>query len=235
MWLAAARSNNDPEQVCTYFAAYIKEINGLPYAIRADRGNENINIEAMQRLLRSLNDDERSELQTNFMCGQSTSNQRIEAFWSILPCLGMKVWINFFQMMENFGIIDTSSVLDIECVRFVFMDLLNIGLHQIKDDWNVHYVRHSKASLAPSGRPEIMYNLPEAYNVPSYRCDLDVSLCSALCDITCVKLPACREPYFTIFQSIMSENGHEKPSSLVGGAMLFCTLLDRIEEECENL
>ena len=78
MWLAS-RSNNDPYEVCNYFCKLTCQMNGVPHIIRADRGNENVNIERIQQLLRNKNEDDRSASGSTFLYGRSIANQRIES------------------------------------------------------------------------------------------------------------------------------------------------------------
>ena len=69
MWLEASRSNNDPYEVCNYFCKLIRQMNGVPHIIRADRGNENVNIERIQQLLQNQNEDDCSAAGSTFLYG----------------------------------------------------------------------------------------------------------------------------------------------------------------------
>ena len=117
IWLEAAATNNDPYVVCRYFADRVKELQAVPKIVRADHGTENVNVELMQRFLRSAHEDNRALLDTTFLYGKSTANQRIESWWSRIRQNGMNTWISHFKEMTDTGIIDlqmtwTSSVAD---------------------------------------------------------------------------------------------------------------------------
>ena len=109
MWLETGSTNNYPFHVCTYLCSLVRQLSGVPNIIRSDRGNENVNIEMVQRLLR--NDE-----QPCFLYGKSSANQRIEAWWSKFPQMGMEAWIEHFKSLQNVGIIDCSLVLHVKLI-----------------------------------------------------------------------------------------------------------------------
>lgn len=43
------------------------------------------------------------------------------------------------------------------------MEILQKELDTIRMDWNQHRVRKSNGSVSPSGKPDIMYSLPNLY------------------------------------------------------------------------
>ena len=83
LWLKVASTNNDPEIIGFYFIDYVSRVGGTACIIRADRGTENVHVECMQRFFRRLSQDDFAG-DRSFMYGRSTSNQRIEAWWSLL-------------------------------------------------------------------------------------------------------------------------------------------------------
>ena len=183
MWLEAEYSNNDPYIVCQYFVQCIQNIHGLPFIVRADRGTENCNIEFVQTVLRNMNADQRGQLQTSFMYGRSTSNQRMEAWWSKFPGLGTKTWIHHFKLLEQHGIIDTSRKLDLQCVRFCYLELMRHELDTIKSLWNTHHIRPSRNEHFPSGKPDVMYYMPHLYGTTSFMQDIDREMADVLAQL----------------------------------------------------
>jgi hypothetical protein len=161
LWLEVASTNNDPYVVGRYFADALTEVGGLPNVVRADRGTENVNIEQIQSVLRSGNNDMRAIMNTSFLYGRSTANQRIESWWSKFGSKGMTTWIEHFQALSYAGIIDTSNPLDIECCRFSYMHLLKDELDEIRILWNTHHIRPSGDHGSPGGKPDILYYMPE--------------------------------------------------------------------------
>ncbi|KAI9525212.1 hypothetical protein NQZ68_009892 [Dissostichus eleginoides] len=48
-------------------------------------------------------------------------------------------------------------------VRFVFMGVLQRDLDECREKWNTHIIRPVNQSRCPSGKPDVMYNLPHRY------------------------------------------------------------------------
>ena len=96
---------------------YASDWVGCPRVVRADRGSENVNIAALQRMFRHDCGDEFAG-EKAFMYGRSTANQvraavfflpvfvcdifvihkRIEAWWGHLKKNGAKWWTDFFKV-----------------------------------------------------------------------------------------------------------------------------------------
>lgn len=73
IWLTMYHTNNNPKVIAGYYMEAVKEIGGAPAVIRADFGTENGMVEVLQRSLVGRN---------SFRYGRSTTNQRIECWWS---------------------------------------------------------------------------------------------------------------------------------------------------------
>ena len=73
LWLEVSSSNNDPEIVGKYYADYVDAIKGTSRRIRADKGTENVNVEAMQRFFRRSSEDDFAR-DKSFKYGRSISN-----------------------------------------------------------------------------------------------------------------------------------------------------------------
>ena len=231
MWLRAAYSNNDPYIVCKFYAQCARENNGVPCVIRSDRGTENVNIELMQTILRYEHDDIRGVLGTSFMYGRSTSNERIECWWSKFPMLGMQTWINHFTDLVQFGILDVSQTLDIECIPFCYLDLLQRELDLIARQWNCHYIRASKRCVAPFGKPDIMFYLPTLYGTHSYLKDLNPELHAHLETILTRQPDRIHNLYTEIFETVLQEKVISQPNTLDEASDMCAVLLDKIYEE----
>lgn len=234
LWLEVASSNNDPYVVCSYFAKYCKLLGGIPHLVRADRGTENVNIESMQIVMRLLNSDPHGNMEVSFLYGKSTSNQRIEAWWSKFKQLGMNTWIEHFKDLSSAGIIDTSSELDIECVRYCYMDILISELNFIKKLWNLHYIRKSKSCTSPNGKPNVMYFIPEAYNTCDYKHPFLVDDMNYAEQFLTNTIPKCNEIYSELFTILMAEEGKEMPQSLHSASDLLVYLLVTVKHELQR-
>jgi hypothetical protein len=110
---------------------------------RTDRGTENTLMAAMQCFFRRSHGDDHESLKAH-VYGPSTSNQRIEAWWSYLRKSWTTWWMNFFSQMVERGELDTSDDLQNICLWFCFNKLLQHGLDQVRLSWNTHYIRRSR-------------------------------------------------------------------------------------------
>ena len=235
LWLAVSRSNNDPFQVCHYFCQWIKQVKGLPFVVRTDRGTENVNVEHVQRILRLGNGDNRARNGSVFLYGKSTSNQRIESWWSKFKGLGMEGWIAHFKDLESHGVIDTSDVLHVECIRFCYMKLLQHELNQIMLEWNTHHIRSNPLARSPSGKPDVMYQFPQLYGAQSYLQEYDTQTYEIVSSIASEQLEDCLPLYAEIFKSVVREHKLQEPVTLSNALTMLTTLLDCVETELNEL
>ncbi len=91
--------------------------------------------------------------------GTSPTNQRIEAWWSVLRRGNSSWWIDFFTGLKDNEIIDIGNPLHVECLWFCFHQLLQNDLDSFKDHWNSNCIRKSKY-CSVSGVPNVLYLLP---------------------------------------------------------------------------
>ena len=57
---------------------------------------------------------------SSFQYGKSVSDQRIEAWWSILKRDTLKTRINYFKDLRESGVYDDSDIIHVETLRFCF-------------------------------------------------------------------------------------------------------------------
>lgn len=172
MWLKVGSTNNDPAVILKYYLDCIEENEGIPRRIRSDRGTENFRIAATQRFLREDFDDAFAGY-NSFTFGKSTSNQRIEAWWSKLRGYSSQFWIGFFKDMIDEGTLDNTDRLALECIRFCFSRMIQHELDVIKEMHNSHRIRSYPTQECPSGRPNLLYDFPFAYGGQDYKCRVD--------------------------------------------------------------
>ncbi|KAK6178305.1 hypothetical protein SNE40_010196 [Patella caerulea] len=228
LWLEVASTNKDPFVICSYFARCIKEINGIPLKIRADRGTENVHVELMQNSLSTLNTENEDNMQVHFLYGKSTANQRIENWWSKFGMMGMTTWINHFKAMSDAGIIDTSEELDIQCIIFCYINLLRTELERIVEMWNTHSIRRSRNSQQPYGKPDVIYCLPELNGSQDYLQLLNTNELATLSEALVKTTPCCKEEFRELFLLTMDLNGKTQPSNMLEADDLLVYLLDTI-------
>eukprot|EP00057_Strongylocentrotus_purpuratus_P004857 XP_003729637.2 PREDICTED: uncharacterized protein LOC100891753 [Strongylocentrotus purpuratus] len=167
IWLNVYSTNNDPKLIGGYFLDAVKEFGGCPCVVRCDRGTENGHIRAFQEFLRS---DVRGE--HVYIEGASTSNQRIESWWSFLRKECTHFWIELFRDLLDRGNY-TGSFLDKNISQFCFMGLIQSELDTTVEMWNSHIIRPSNNHRVPSGRPMMMYYTPELWGTEDKICGVD--------------------------------------------------------------
>ena len=92
-------------------------------------------LEPIHTYQRSTSGDPAGALES-FAIGRSTSNQRIEAYWSHLVKDGPGWWINFFKDLHDLGNFDDSDPAHAECIHFCFMHIIKKELDQVAELWN---------------------------------------------------------------------------------------------------
>jgi len=229
LWLRVGYTNNDPAVVLSYFLDCISELKGIPQRIRSDRGTENGRIAAVQRYFREKFDDPYSG-EKSFVFGRSTSNQRIEAWWSKLRIYSSQFWINFFKDMIDDGTLDTSNVLAVECLRFCFTRIIQNELDVAKEIHNNHIIRPYASQECPNGRPNIIYNFPYAYDGEDYLYNIDDQEIDLAREFeTKVNQYGCSNEFCEIVNIILDDD-IPNPSTHQEGYELFVNLMEMIND-----
>lgn len=163
------KSNKHPATIASYFLETVKQVGGCPRTIRSDLGTENVHVEKLQTLFHSLYGRKAEE--NCFMYGKSTSNQRIEAWWSILRRHAADCWIIFFKELRNSGLFNDSDPLHVECPRYCFMRIIQKELDSVAIEWNQHTLQVKRNSQVPRGKPDVMFFTPVLYNTDDFILD----------------------------------------------------------------
>lgn len=175
LWLRACNSNKNPQYVARFYLDYVKEINGVPMIIYADRGTENSIARDIQYGLRWNHNDPFQGI-SSFIYGSSNRNTRIERFWRSLREMVGNTWIDHFKDLADYGIMDTSDMIHLECSRFCFLHLIDTELDGVARHWNEHRIRKSKNVDLPAGKPDVLYFQPETYLARDYKMPLNGNL-----------------------------------------------------------
>ena len=96
IWLEVSPSNKKPEIIAKFYLDADQELGGVPERVRSDDGTENAVVEAIHTFLRSTHGNTTGL--GSFLIGRSTSNQRIETYWSQLVKDGPGWWMNFLKI-----------------------------------------------------------------------------------------------------------------------------------------
>lgn len=140
LWLKVCSSNNNPVAIASFYVETIRHLKLQPAIIRSDRGTENVNVATIQEFLGAKH-----------FYGTSQNNQRIEALWSILLYRGgLQRWREHFQEAVAHGQFNGSDI-EIACVRYCYMDLLQRQLNDFVNYWNAHSIRGV-------GKPDILHS-----------------------------------------------------------------------------
>ena len=59
--------------------------------------------------------------------------------------------------LKGQGLLKESDLVQVECLLFCFMPLLQDELAHIAQEWNLHKIRPSSNESSPSGRPETLF------------------------------------------------------------------------------
>ncbi|EDO33113.1 predicted protein [Nematostella vectensis] len=151
----------------------VAKLGGVARRIRSDRGTENTVISALQQFFRWQDNDEFSSAKS-FIQGKSSSNQRIEAWWSKLRDGGGGWWINLFKDMRDSGIYNDDDCLANECLKFCFLPILRKELHLVVELWNTHTIASQKRHEVIGGKPNVLFFMPELYNTENYLRHVDL-------------------------------------------------------------
>ncbi|XP_057203125.1 uncharacterized protein LOC130562244 [Triplophysa rosa] len=222
MWLKVYSTNSDPKVISAYYIQAVKERRGCPRRIRADRGTENVGVEQMQMFLRRDATDDFS-YHRSFIYGSSNHNQRIESFWSTMRKQNVHFWMNFFQTLKEEGYF-TGDFLDRSLVQFCFMGILQVELDEFAQMWNAHRIRTQRNTIAPHGRPTVMYMAPHLYGSADhiFHSDpADVQNCQEEC---VTPTHPCDDTVFELCCLIMEELNFIVPEDAKSGRELYLRL-----------
>ena len=122
LWLEVGASNKNPRFIAWHYLEAVRQIGGVPRVIRSDKGTENVVMRDLQQLFRWNNEDDLAGSKS-FIQGKSSSNQRIESWWSKLREGGGGWWMNFFKDIRDSGFNLDDPVIS-EFLKFCFMPSL---------------------------------------------------------------------------------------------------------------
>ena len=231
LWLEVASSNNDPCIVAQYYLDCVRQIEGTARVVRGDRGTENGNVAAIQRFFRRTAGDDFSG-EKSFMFGKSTSNQRIEAWWGHLRKGCAQWWIQFFKDLRDSGLYSDSDVIQRECLHFCFMDVIQMELHKVAQEWNLHRIRPSVNAECPSGKPDVLYFVPESVATQDYSSPVDMDEIEIAEDMYAERPQekGCSPHFKQLAEMIQEDEDLEQPTNAEEALQLYFDLLDHIDD-----
>lgn len=107
--------------------------------MRSDKGTENTTIRLLQQFFRWNGNDEFAGSKS-FLCGKSSANQRIEAWWSKVREGAGGWWVNLLKDLCDLGLF-TRDYLHTECLKFSFLPIIRKELRLVATLWNTHNIQ----------------------------------------------------------------------------------------------
>ena len=123
-------TNNTAATVYSLFIKAVQEW-GLPSRVRCDQGSENVDVVKYTLSTRGTG-------RGSALVGKSVHNQRIERLWRDVFKDDLANFYEVFSLMEELGILDPLSEIDLWCLHFAFLPHINYCLHEWSAAWSRH-------------------------------------------------------------------------------------------------
>lgn len=139
--------------------------------------------------------------------------------------------MNFFKDMRDIGLYNDGDPLQVECLRFCFMDVLRNELHQVAKLWNLHRIRPSVNNDSSPGRPDLLYFVPQATDTINYATPVDedhLDVSEYLADVTNASNSA-DLAFAELAHIIMDERNLRMPGNAEEARRLYIDLMHDIE------
>ena len=140
IYLQVSSSNHDPSLIAGYYMKTVEQLRGCPRMVWTDCGTENGVIAALQQV---FHDDANNQQTYGHRYVASTSNQRIEAWWSQFRKSRSEWWINLFKDLTASGAFSPGNLTQTYCIRYCFMDILQKELDYVASSWNEHFYKRN--------------------------------------------------------------------------------------------
>ncbi len=123
---------SDNNKASTVLKGFIEatESYEMPQKIRTDKGGENVQI--WRNMIRCHSSE------SSVITGSSCHNERIERLWRDVTRSVSSIFISSFRDLEENHELDPLNEVDIFCLHWVYLPLINKTLTEFTESWNHH-------------------------------------------------------------------------------------------------
>ena len=160
IFLYVWESNLDPLLVGSFYMQYLVEAKEMSRYLRLDKGTETGIMATIHTYLISKQDNLMDDPTSSVQFGPSTSN-KIERWWKDLH-ERMELFIKeqLLRLCHNY---DPESQLDRDCIKYIFIPVLQRECDIFSKMWNSHRIRLQKGLELPTGVPNHMFEMPRKF------------------------------------------------------------------------
>ncbi|KAE8277943.1 hypothetical protein D5F01_LYC23869 [Larimichthys crocea] len=194
MWLNCGKTNNDPSVIVQNYINCVAE-----YGLMA----------ALHCTLRSEHTDEFAGAKSH-MYGTSTSNQRIESWWSYFQKQRSQFWMDLFSDLRERHLFNGSPA-HTKWLQYCFLGILQKELDEYKQYCNTHNIRPVQQSRCPSGKPEAMYHVPHRFDGSNCGFPASAQTLNYITNIMPVPAVAGRDEHENLFEELQRQSGLRAP------------------------